>query len=260
MFWLGIEDMRRRVSDYPPELGTVNLFVSIMALNIALSVAVFVFNMVRSWARGPRGGGRTRGAAQTLEWQVASPPPIENFEHIPTVTAPPYEYGNGEPVPGRAAGARPTEAATMTAGVATGHGGQVGFVAEAGHGTDAAAARNRVLLGVKLGILSEIMLFGGLFAAYFVIRSDSRWLATARPGAPRAPHARAEHAPPGHQQRHPPVGGAGHRPAATCGPCAVPVGDHPARRRRSSAIQAYEFATNGFGLGRRRSSGRPSTS
>jgi cytochrome c oxidase subunit III len=41
------------------------------------------------------------------------------------------------------------------------------------HGGDAAAARSNMLLGVRLGILSEVMLFGALFAAYFVIRSDS---------------------------------------------------------------------------------------
>lgn len=38
---------------------------------------------------------------------------------------------------------------------------------------DAAAARRNMLLGVKLGILSEVMLFGALFTAYFVIRSES---------------------------------------------------------------------------------------
>ena len=38
---------------------------------------------------------------------------------------------------------------------------------------DPAAARRNMLLGVKLGILSEVMLFGALFAAYFVIRSES---------------------------------------------------------------------------------------
>ena len=45
--------MRRRVADYPTEFGTVNLFVSFAALNIALSTLVFVFNMARSWSRGP---------------------------------------------------------------------------------------------------------------------------------------------------------------------------------------------------------------
>jgi cytochrome c oxidase subunit 3 len=39
---------------------------------------------------------------------------------------------------------------------------------------DAAAARGNMLLGVKLGILSEVMLFGALFAAYFVVRGESR--------------------------------------------------------------------------------------
>jgi cytochrome c oxidase subunit 3 len=34
-------------------------------------------------------------------------------------------------------------------------------------------ARSNMLLGVKLGILSEVMLFAALFAAYFIIRSES---------------------------------------------------------------------------------------
>jgi cytochrome c oxidase subunit 3 len=38
---------------------------------------------------------------------------------------------------------------------------------------DGAGARERMLLGVQLGILSEIMLFGALFAAYFVVRSQA---------------------------------------------------------------------------------------
>jgi cytochrome c oxidase subunit 3 len=41
------------------------------------------------------------------------------------------------------------------------------------HGEDAAAARSNMLLAVKLAILSEVMLFGALFAAYFVIRGES---------------------------------------------------------------------------------------
>ena len=103
MFWLGIEGMRRRVADYPAQFGGVNLWISFAAFNIFLSVAVFVFNMIRSWRRGPQATSNP-WRAQTLEWQTSSPPPIENFEHIPTVTAPPYEYGSG-PVasPGRLA-------------------------------------------------------------------------------------------------------------------------------------------------------------
>jgi len=50
----------------------------------------------------------------------------------------------------------------MTAHVATGS-----------HGEDGAAARGNMLLGVKLAILSEVTLFGALFATYFVVRSES---------------------------------------------------------------------------------------
>lgn len=41
------------------------------------------------------------------------------------------------------------------------------------HAEDAGTARTNLLLGVKLAILSEAILFGTLFAAYFVIRSES---------------------------------------------------------------------------------------
>jgi cytochrome c oxidase subunit 3 len=41
------------------------------------------------------------------------------------------------------------------------------------HAEDAAAAAGNLLLGVKLAILSEVMLFGALFAAYFVVRAAS---------------------------------------------------------------------------------------
>jgi cytochrome c oxidase subunit 1 len=96
MFWLGIEGMRRRVADYPAEFGTVNLFISIAAFNIALSVGVFAFNMIRSWKTGPLAESNP-WQAQTLEWQIASPPPIQNFDEIPTVTATPYQYGSPRP-------------------------------------------------------------------------------------------------------------------------------------------------------------------
>src|SRR5574338_259931 len=55
----------------------------------------------------------------------------------------------------------------MTGHVAAGTGGL-------GHEEgDPVRARGNMLLGVQLGILSEVMLFGALFAAYFVVRADS---------------------------------------------------------------------------------------
>jgi cytochrome c oxidase subunit 1 len=107
MFWLGIEGMRRRVADYPPDLAGVNLWVSVSALLIALSTVVFVYNTVRSWARGPRAVPNP-WQAHTLEWQVASPPPIENFDEVPVVRSDPYGYGAASVVSaGAASAARP---------------------------------------------------------------------------------------------------------------------------------------------------------
>jgi len=92
MFWLGLQGMRRRVADYPADLADVNLWTSVASSTIALSTLVFLVNAIRSWARGPKASANP-WRAHTLEWQVASPPPVENFEHLPTVTAGPYEYG-----------------------------------------------------------------------------------------------------------------------------------------------------------------------
>lgn len=46
-------------------------------------------------------------------------------------------------------------------------------LATVSRGEDRIDARGNLLLGVRLAILSEVMLFGALFAVYFVIRAES---------------------------------------------------------------------------------------
>ena len=46
----------------------------------------------RRWRSGPRAPANP-WRALTLEWQVSSPPPIFNFDRVPTVVGGPYEYG-----------------------------------------------------------------------------------------------------------------------------------------------------------------------
>jgi len=96
MFWLGINGMNRRIADYQPTLAAVNRFVSVVSFVLGASFLVFVWNMVRSLVRGPRAEANP-WMARTLEWQVSSPPPKENFPTHPHVVGHPYDYRIPEP-------------------------------------------------------------------------------------------------------------------------------------------------------------------
>jgi cytochrome c oxidase subunit III len=115
------------------------------------------------------------------------------------------------------------------------------------HDEDAAAAAGNVLLGVRLAILSEVMLFGALFAAYFVIRGES-------PGWP-----------PGHHERPELVLPAFNTLLLVTSSVTMQLAVRSARAGNRLrilrwlaltlllggifiVIQAYEFSTNGFGL------------
>jgi cytochrome c oxidase subunit I len=92
MHIIGVQGMPRRVYDYADKFATWNLIISISAFILGLSTLVFAYNMVASWRGGPRAVANP-WRALTLEWQVSSPPPIFNFDAIPTVVGGPYEYG-----------------------------------------------------------------------------------------------------------------------------------------------------------------------
>jgi cytochrome c oxidase subunit 1 len=86
MFFLGFEGMPRRVPDYAPRLGDLNLLSSIGAGVIALGVLVFLANIwVSLRHRVPAGDDPWQG--QTLEWATSSPPPRHNFTSLPSVTS-----------------------------------------------------------------------------------------------------------------------------------------------------------------------------
>jgi cytochrome c oxidase subunit 1 len=92
MHLIGVQGMPRRVADYPDQFATWNLVISLSSFVLGLSTLIFVYNMVSSWRGGPRAGANP-WRALTLEWQVSSPPPIFNFDSVPTVVGGPYEYG-----------------------------------------------------------------------------------------------------------------------------------------------------------------------
>jgi cytochrome c oxidase subunit 1 len=111
MHIIGIEGMPRRVADYAQKFADWNLFISIMSWGLGLSTLFFLYNMIASWRGGPRAVANPwRGL--TLEWQVSSPPPIFNFDTLPTVVGGPYEYG----VPGAVHGIFKSPAEAVPAG------------------------------------------------------------------------------------------------------------------------------------------------
>jgi cytochrome c oxidase subunit 1 len=92
MHIIGVEGMPRRVSDYAAKFADWNLFISISSFVLGLSSLIFAYNIITSWRGGPRAVANP-WRALTLEWQVSSPPPVFNFDAVPTVVGGPYEYG-----------------------------------------------------------------------------------------------------------------------------------------------------------------------
>jgi cytochrome c oxidase subunit 1 len=86
MLVLGYDGMPRRIADYPASSGfeTWNAVSTAGAWVIALSVAVFLLNVLLSLARG-RPAGDDPWQGQTLEWATTSPPPPENFGRLPEI-------------------------------------------------------------------------------------------------------------------------------------------------------------------------------
>jgi cytochrome c oxidase subunit I len=100
LFAVGLLGQPRRVFTYAAKLQTLNDWVSVSAFVLGFSILLFVINFVWSTVvvreREEGNPWNSRG----LEWQVPSPPPAHNFEHVPVVLSGPYEYGvkDGPPV------------------------------------------------------------------------------------------------------------------------------------------------------------------
>ncbi len=90
-FILGFEGMPRRWATYPAQMQGLNIVSTVGSWIMAAGIVVTFANFLVGLFRGEIAPANP-WKALTLEWQVASPPPTENFEEIPTVTAWPYGY------------------------------------------------------------------------------------------------------------------------------------------------------------------------
>jgi cytochrome c oxidase subunit 1 len=92
---VGLLGMRRRIADYDPAQGfdTSHLVITIAAFLIALSVLIFLINLVRSARRGELAESNV-WRSRSPEWQLPSPAPAHNYAHHPfEVVGEPYDYG-----------------------------------------------------------------------------------------------------------------------------------------------------------------------
>ena len=69
------------------------MWVSISAFVIGFSMLVFLVNVVYSliFVRVPAEQNPWR--SKSIEWQVPTPVPVNNFEQIPVFDSDPYDYG-----------------------------------------------------------------------------------------------------------------------------------------------------------------------
>jgi cytochrome c oxidase subunit 1 len=88
MHILGILGMPRRIATYEDNRGwgDLNSLETFGSFIIAISVTVFLINVVLT-LRSPKTAPADPWEANTLEWATSSPPPVHNFDVVPTVTS-----------------------------------------------------------------------------------------------------------------------------------------------------------------------------
>ncbi len=90
-FVVGYLGMPRRYHAYAPEFQIYNIMssagASILGIGYLLPLLYFIWSL-KHGPKAPPNPWRATG----LEWQTSSPPPKHNFEEIPVVDQPPYQY------------------------------------------------------------------------------------------------------------------------------------------------------------------------
>lgn len=91
MFYLGLAGMPRRYYDYMDQYTIPNVISTTGSWILAVGLIIVLVNLfLAKKAVGKQVDNPWDG--KTLEWQLPSPPSLENFEKIPVITEGPYEY------------------------------------------------------------------------------------------------------------------------------------------------------------------------
>jgi len=93
MLILGIQGMPRRYYDYLDEFHFWNVVSTVGSWILLIGFIIMVSNIISAIKSGKKAESNP-WRSLTLDWQTQTPPILENFEEIPTVTEAPYEYKN----------------------------------------------------------------------------------------------------------------------------------------------------------------------
>lgn len=91
LFVIGWQGMPRRYYDYLPQFTLGHQISTVGSWIVVFGILLMLVNLLRGLRKGEKAGMNPWGGT-TLEWTIPSPPPVENFTHIPTVTHGPYEH------------------------------------------------------------------------------------------------------------------------------------------------------------------------
>ncbi len=91
-FILGMYGMPRRYWDYPAEFQPLHFVSTLGSYMIAIGVLLSLYVIFKAIKSGEKAPDNPWGGL-SLEWQVPSPPPTENFVEEPVVQHGPYDFG-----------------------------------------------------------------------------------------------------------------------------------------------------------------------
>lgn len=97
MFVAGLQGQPRRVLQFDNMFNISNWISTIGAYTIGVGMLIFLAAIITSWRSG-QPSGNNPWASKSLEWQTATPVPLDNFPVLPVITGPLYDYGVPDPL------------------------------------------------------------------------------------------------------------------------------------------------------------------
>jgi cytochrome c oxidase subunit 1 len=97
MLVLGYMGMPRRYFTHLPQYHSAHVVATVGSFILVAGLILFLANLAVALFNGKKAEQNPWGGV-TLEWQIPTPPPLENFDVIPVITARPYVF-NPEATP-----------------------------------------------------------------------------------------------------------------------------------------------------------------